>query len=116
MTASEDWFDRYVRDHGHEPGEAEPDLGIEKKPDRLIRWNGIEVVCEIKQFDNDPFGDNWNGQPRTMNMKTALNPVRRVVSYAAEQLKPLAEGDRPLVVVIANPNGMPLPLSSDEII
>jgi hypothetical protein len=88
MTVSEEWFDRYVRDHGHDPGDAEPDLGIEKKPDRLIRWNDVEVVCEIKQFDRDPFGDDWNGQPRTMNMITALKPVRRAVSYAAEQLKP----------------------------
>lgn len=116
MTASEDWFDRYVRDHGHDPGVPEPDLGIEKRPDRLIRWNGIEVVCEIKQFDNDPFGDDWNGQARTMGMKAALNPVRRAVSYAAEQLKPLAGRDLPLVVVIANPNGMPVPFSSNEII
>jgi hypothetical protein len=85
MTAAEDWFDRYVRDHGHDPGEPEPDLGIEKKPDRLIRWNGVEVVCEVKQFDNDPFGD-WNGQSRMMDMQTALKAVRRPVSYAAEQL------------------------------
>jgi hypothetical protein len=116
MTVSEEWFDRYVRDHGHDPGDPEPDLGIEKHPDRLIRWNGFEVVCEIKQFDNDPFGNDWNGQPRTMDMKSALKPVRRAVSYAAEQLKPLAGRGLPLVVVIANPNAMPVPLSPDEII
>jgi hypothetical protein len=116
MTLSEEWFDRYIRDHGHDPGEVEPDLGIEKRPDRLIGWNGVEVVCEVKQFDNDPFGDDWNGQPRTMDMKAALNPVRRAVSYAAEQLKPLAGRGMPLVVVIANPNGMPVPFSSEEII
>lgn len=116
MTASEEWFDRYVRDHGHDPGDAEPDLGIEKKPDRLIRWNNVEVVCEIKQFDRDPFGDDWNGQARTMDMITALKPVRRAVSYAAEQLKPLAGRGVALVVVVANPNGMPVPFSADEII
>jgi hypothetical protein len=116
MTVSEEWFDRYVRDHGHDPGDAEPDLGIEKKPDRLIRWNDVEVVCEIKQFDRDPFGDDWNGQPRTMNMITALRPVRRAVSYAARQLKPLAGRELPLVVVLGNPSGMPVPFSADEII
>lgn len=115
MTLSEEWFDRYVRDHGHDPGCPEPDLGIEKKPDRLISWNGTEVVCEIKQFDNDPFGD-WNGQSQTMDMQTALKAVRRPVSYAAEQLKPLAGRGLPLVVVLANPNGMPVPFSSDEVI
>lgn len=115
MTASEDWFDRYVRDQGHDPGKPEPDLGIQKRPDRLIRWNGVEVVCEVKQFDNDPFGD-WNGQPRTMDMQTALKAVRRPVSYAAEQLKPLAGRGLPLVVVLANPKGVPVPFSSDEVI
>jgi hypothetical protein len=115
MTLSEEWFDRYVRAHGHDPGDPEPDLGIEKNPDRRISWNGVEVVCEIKQFDNDPFGD-WNGQPRTMDMQSALKAVRRPVSYAAEQLKPLAGRGLPLVVVLANPNAMPVPFSSHEII
>ena len=115
VTASEDRFDRYVRDHRQDPGEPEPELGIEKKPDRLITWNHIEIVCEIKQFDNDPFGD-WNGQARTMDLKTALKAVRRPISYAAEQLKPLAGRGLPLVVVLANPNGMPVPFSSDEVI
>jgi hypothetical protein len=115
MTASEDWFDRYVRDHAHDPGKPEPDLGIQMRPDRLIRWNGVEVVCEVKQFDNDPFGD-WNGQPRTMDMQTALKAVRRPVSYAAEQLKPLAGRGLPLLVVLANPKAVPVPFSSDEVI
>lgn len=115
MTESEEWFDRYVRDHGHDPGEPEPDLGITKRPDRLIRWNGSEVVCEIKQFDNDPH-EGWSGQARSSSMKEVLKPIRRTVSYAAEQLKPLDGRGLPLVVVIGNPNGMPIPLSPDDLI
>src|SRR5437870_528371 len=52
---SEAWFDEYVRSHGQDPGEPEPDLGIEKSADRLITWNGHQVVCEIKQFEASPF-------------------------------------------------------------
>jgi hypothetical protein len=115
MTTSEEWFDRYVRDHGHDPGVPEPDLGVAKNPDRLINWNGVEVVCEIKQFDNDPFG-GWQGQPRTTDLQDALKAVRRPISYAAEQLKPLAGSGRPLVVVLANPNGVPVPFSSHEVV
>ena len=111
---SERWFDRYVTDHGHDPGEPEPDLGVEKKPDRLIQWNGVEVVCEIKQFNKDPLGSS--NQTKTIDMKTALKPVRKAIGRAAKQLKPLEGTDRPLVVVLANPNLMPVPLSTDEIL
>lgn len=112
---SEAWFDEYVRTHGHDPGDSEPDLGVEKNPDRLIRWNGHEVVCEIKQFESHPFA-RVVGRVGTLSMKEVLNPVRRKVSRAAEQLKPLAESDWPLVVVLANPKGHPVPLSTDEIL
>lgn len=112
---SEAWFDEYVRSHGHDPGDPEPGLGIEKNPDRLIRWNGHEVVCEIKQFESHPFA-RVVGRVGTLSMKEVLNPVRRKVSKAAEQLKPLAGSEWPLVVVLANPKGHPVPLSTDEIL
>lgn len=35
-TESEAWFDRYVAEHGHDPGPPEPDLGTSRHPDRLI--------------------------------------------------------------------------------
>jgi hypothetical protein len=35
---SEEWFDRYVREHSHEPGPPEPDLGTSRRPDRAIEW------------------------------------------------------------------------------
>jgi len=54
-TESELWFDEYVRLHRQDPGDPEPDLGVGKNPDRLITWNGHEVVCEIKQFESSPF-------------------------------------------------------------
>lgn len=112
---SEAWFDEYVRSHGHNPGEPEPDLGIEKNPDRLIDWNGHEVVCEIKEFESHPFA-RMVGRVGTFSMQQVLNPVRRKVGRAAEQLKPLADSGRPLVAVLANPSGMPVPFSSEEII
>jgi hypothetical protein len=115
MTLSEEWFDHYVRAHGHDPGEPEPDLGIKKNPDRLISWNGIEVVTEIKQFDNDPFALLFN-RFGTMSMSKGLRPVRKAIERAAKQLKPLAGGGLPLMVVLANPKGMPVAFSSDEII
>jgi hypothetical protein len=52
-TASEVWFDTYLHAHGY-MWEAEPDLGIPKRPDRMIHRDGLRAVCEVKQFDKDP--------------------------------------------------------------
>jgi hypothetical protein len=112
---SEAWFDEYVRAHGHDPGDPEPDLGIEKNPDRLISWNGHEVVCEIKQFESSPFALRGEGAG-VMDAKEVLGQVRRKVSRAAEQLKPLADTRWPLVVVLANPKGYAVSFSDHEII
>jgi hypothetical protein len=112
---SESWFDEYVRAHGHDPGEPEPDFGTTKNADRLITWNGHEVVCEIKQFEASPF-DKLVASFGTFAIQEALNPVRRKVARAAAQLKPLAGTDRPLVVVLANPKRESIPFSTNEII
>jgi hypothetical protein len=112
---SEAWFDDYVRAHGQDPGKPEPDLGVGKKPDRLIAWNGHEVVCEIKQFESSPFARRGEGVG-VMDVKEVLGQVRRKVTRAAEQLKPLADTDWPLVVVLANPKGYPASFSEHEII
>jgi hypothetical protein len=115
VPESELWFDEYVRSHGHDPGAPEPDLGIEKNPDRLITWNGHEVVCEIKQFEANPI-DRLRANVGMLSMPKALSPVRRKIKDASKQLKPLTTSSRPLVVVLANPQGQPVQFSTREII
>src|SRR6266511_3152185 len=90
----EAWFDRYVLDHGHDRGEPEPDVGIETNPDRVIRWNGFDVACEIKQLDNDPFG-RLIGRVGSQSMKATMRPVWKAIGKAARQLKPLADSGLP---------------------
>lgn len=115
-TASEVWFDEYVRSRGQEPGKPHPDLGISAKPDRLITWNGHEVVCEIKQFESSPY----KGLPEgggVIDVTKVLGQVRRKITRAAtEQLKPLADSDWPLVIVLANPKGYPVSFSGWEMV
>jgi hypothetical protein len=115
---SETWFDDYVRSHGQDPGDPEPDLGISKNPDRLITWNGHQVVCEIKQFEANPFDRALGkvGRVATLGLGQALGSVRRKVKHAAEQLKPLQGSAWPLVIVLANPKDEPVPFSDHEII
>jgi hypothetical protein len=42
--------------------------------------------------------------------------IRRTISEAARQLEPLAGDARPLVIVLANPHGMTLPMDGVELI
>lgn len=67
-----------------------------------------------KQFEANPF-DRLLGTVGT-GMREVLNPVRRKVMRASQQLKPLADSDWPLVAVLANPTGQPVQFSTREII
>ena len=107
-TASEVWFDTYLRAHGY-TWELEPDLGIPKRPDRLIHRDGLSAVCEVKQFDKDPIG--WMRETGQGGWFDENKPVRGAVRQAANQLRPLKGRGLPLVVVLANPNGYHVDLS-----
>lgn len=113
-TQSEIWFDRYVRQHGHDPGVGEPDLGSQRRPDRLIRWNGHEVVCEIKEFAQDVVPASRG--VGAIALERWYGAVRGQVHAAARQMRELADSGLPLVAVLANPQGMFVPLAVDEVI
>jgi hypothetical protein len=112
-TASEVWFDTYLRAHGY-TWELEPDLGIPKRPDRLIYRDGLSAVCEVKQFDKDPIG--WMRETGQGGWFDENKPVRGAVRQAARQLRPLKGRGLPLVVVLANPNGYHVDLSGEQVI
>jgi hypothetical protein len=111
-TASEAWFDTYLSAQGY-TWEPEPDLGIPKRPDRLIHRDGLSAVCEVKQFDTDPFAWMGAGQSGWIDEH---KPVRGAVKQAANQLRPLKGRGLPLVVVLANPNGYHLDLSGEQVV
>ncbi len=114
-TESEKWFDRYLVDHGYDPGDPEPDLGIRTNPDRLISRDGKQVVCEIKQFEKDVV-TMVAGQVRAISSSEWFNPVRMAVKNAARQLKPLRDSGLPLAVLLANPKGMHVSLETTDVI
>lgn len=117
-TAGELFFERYLKEHDYLEAIYEPDLGVSKRPDYyLVRHDGSECVCEIKEFSPD-VSLPWMGGRRggTTSMKKALQPIRDKIRSAAKQLKPLAGGDRALVVVLSNPYGVPISLNEDEMI
>lgn len=113
VSESEEWFDRYVRDHGHDPGPPEPDLGTARRPDRLIRWHGHEVVCEIKEFAQDVVPANQGVGAVAAQRWFGAVPCQ--VHASARQMRELADRGLPLVVVLANPRGAFVPLDVDEV-
>jgi len=117
-NASEQWFDEYLQTHGY-AFESEPDLGVRTRPDRLIERAGFEAICEVKEFTTDPMRRRWpNGgsQFGSFGGQEWFLTVRRTIASAARQLEPLAGDPRPLVIVLANPNGMNLALDGAEVI
>lgn len=118
ITESEAWLDEYLAEQGYTV-QVEPDLGVPTRPDRVIARGGLEAICEVKEFTTDaisrrfPSGESHAG---TFGPREWFLTVRRTISSAARQLEPLAGDGRPLVILLANPNGMRVPLDPDELI
>jgi hypothetical protein len=118
VTLSEEWFDDYLATNGY-LFEVEPDLGVRTRPDRLIERVCFEAICEIKEFTTDAMRRRWpmgGRQIGSFSGREWFLPVRRTIGEAAVQLEPLAGDERPLVIVLANPNGVAVPLGDHEVI
>lgn len=116
-TTGDERFERYLREHGYDPGPHEPSLvkhGIDKRPDFLPRRGGRTVGCEVKQFKAGASDLERRlarqriaaGSPRDV-----YGQIRKQVSSAASQLKPLTGLGIPLVAVLTNPEGALVDLS-----
>jgi hypothetical protein len=118
LTASEQLFELYLTQNGYQFAH-EPDLGIVKRPDYLISRTGVEAVCEVKQFETTAMRDRLGGLGRGVGMlgsKHVFGAVRNQLDAAARQLKPLAGGERALVVVLSNPLGADVRLSPQDVV
>lgn len=79
-----------VRRPGRRDRPHEPDLGIAKNPDYLVRRPPAECVCEVKKFSFENFKDPFPVGQRTgaRSMKEVLQPVCRKIYQGSVQLKP----------------------------
>lgn len=104
-------FERYLAERGAEILAYEPDLGTRKRPDYLIRMGGHEVVVEVESFNTAaPVPVAGAGG----FVRPPFKAVRNKITAGAEQLKGITS--YPLVVVLANPQNLPLPLSANQMI
>jgi hypothetical protein len=112
------WFETYLTAHGY-AFEYEPDLGVPKRPDYLISRDGLEVVCEVEEFEGEPgalLGAPAGQKSGTMSMRQAQKPIYNKVRAGAKQLKPLEGRGWPLVVVLANPSAAFIDLRPDSLL
>lgn len=115
---AERWFERYLRAHGYEY-EYEPDIGVSKRPDFLVRRDGERVVCEVKAFEEVTKLEKRLAGTKQATMVSddeVYGPMRGAVKNAASQLKPLAGTGLPLVVVLANPKGQMVHLDMERLV
>jgi hypothetical protein len=98
-------FERYLKANGYDILAYESDLGTAKRPDYLVRAAEHEVVVEVESF-NTPIP--LTPRSGAVSMVPQLKAVRGKIKAGAEQLKGI-EG-YPLVVVLANPRNLWVPL------
>jgi hypothetical protein len=116
-TAPEERFERYLAEHAYD-FEHEPNLCSTTMPDYLISREGFEAVCEVKEFRTTVIRDRLEvvGRAAALSTKQVFGAVRSQVDAAARQLRPLACGDRPLLIVLANPHEADVDLSPEHVV
>lgn len=121
-TSGDELFERYLQDHGYEPGSHEPsleDYGIAKRPDYLPNRGTVCIACEVEQFTPgaSTLERRLAGQrTASASPKEVYGPIRKRVESAAKELKPLRALEIPLVVVLANPEGAVIDLSVSHVL
>lgn len=105
------WFRVYCDSLGLR-AEYEPDLGITKRPDFIVRSGSFPVVCEIKTFKPGGAFALKEGQKFIIrDLTDGLKIIRNSIREAATQLRPLSARGVPLVIILADPCGAQVPLS-----
>jgi hypothetical protein len=121
-TRGDELFERYLLERGYDPGPHEPSLaavGIEKRPDFLPRFGGMQIACEVEQFSLGSSSlERRLSSQRTVSAspKEVFGPIRSHIKEAAGQLKPLQALQLPLVVVLTNPEGAIIDLSVNHVL
>jgi hypothetical protein len=98
ITASERLFETYLSANGYTDWTHEqPTLGKPTTPDYHVRFGGVDLYFEVKEFENDdPVQDGNDGA------YDPYRPLREKVNHAARQFKYYKEF--PCSLVLSDPN------------
>src|SRR4051794_7893285 len=114
------YLDEYGYSWKHEP-DYQAELGLprrlETKPDFLIERDGHRAVAEVRQFETTALQDHLSksGRAGVVAPQQLFGPQRFAMWEKAKQLRPLAGAGLPLLIVLANPLGMMVPLDDFHI-
>ncbi|MER5572380.1 hypothetical protein [Streptomyces massasporeus] len=107
---------RYLRERGY-TFEVEPEFGTGRHPDYLVTAGDHTLVAEVKAFETYGMFENAvPGQVMSRTLTEALAPVRKQIKKAAGQLKGLRDRGWPLVIVLDNPGGRPIPFDTPHMV
>jgi hypothetical protein len=109
-------FEAYLAEHGYGKVPHEPDLGVDKFPDYVIECDGQRCVVEVKEFAPrvQPVPDRT--RVRLAGLRDAAQTDPRSAARGGAQVQAHGTAGLPLVVMLANPNGVLLDLSIESII
>jgi hypothetical protein len=124
LNPAEQRFAAYLEDHGyswkHEPdyqAELELDERPATTPDFLIERGRKRAVAEVRQFDSSVLQKQLSGMGRggVVGSEKVFGAQRSAMYEKAKQLRPLAGANVPLLIVLANPLGLLVPLDDDHV-
>jgi len=121
---AEEWFEDYLRERGLDGGDDQhPDLGGGLKaprPDYRISGGTEGAICEVKGFTNSKANRRMAEATGAVTLSggDVYGSVRNTIAKAAKrQLRPYRHREEALIVVLANPRGVYVPLEqADDVI
>ncbi|WP_194899967.1 hypothetical protein [Catenulispora pinisilvae] len=116
--AAEARFFRYLEERQYTYDREPDDLGdTPKRPDARIQAAGHTIVAEVKAFETlGLFKDAVDGKLQMRSITDALKPLRNKIHEAARQLRDLQGRGWPLVTVLDNQAGSPIPTNPELIV
>jgi len=118
-TKSESLFEDLCRRAGIRC-ERVPTADGQQSPDYIVSLGSQRVIAEVKQFDPNPQEEDdaealSRGEYRTQGPKLPGDRVRSAIRRAAPQLKALARGEAPTMVVVYNTTDVSLHTTPEAI-
>jgi hypothetical protein len=107
-TAGETFFETFCTDHKVR-WEPIPPSSSEKTPDYAIYPNGTKVIAEVKDIQENPTERQQREQLERLGWSTfgsgkVGDRARDIIGTAAKQLRRMAKGKCPAMIVIYNPS------------
>ena len=118
-TKSELLFEELLKERGFEfkRGEEYFEKGRGKTcPDYYVKTKYGNIICEVKEFIEPEIHKMIRKvKVASFSSKRILGPIKNKINTASRQLRPYAENEIPMIVILSNPYGFFVDLRNEEI-